>query len=240
MKAIVMTCDRYRSLTEHMIDMYEREWDAHPFMFKVPFQNILNNKNERVEYIQCDKNIKETVLALLQDSNDEEWIYWCADDKYPIRLNVTRIAAIVDWLSAIQNAEISGVLYCRCRNMLQPCALTGEKIEDKNGHVYLERKGYEQIWIHQFVRTKVIRHLFEQFPSSIPEPRIMDQMKKMISKPSTHRLFVTQENLAVFGESTSRGIITRNCYKSLMKHGMDLPTWFDGKTAGRIVMGKLQ
>jgi hypothetical protein len=33
MKAIVLTCDRYRALTEHMIRKYEELWPDHPFVF---------------------------------------------------------------------------------------------------------------------------------------------------------------------------------------------------------------
>src|SRR5262245_44152364 len=36
--AIVLTCDRYRPLTEHMILCYGGVWPSHPFAFHVPFQ----------------------------------------------------------------------------------------------------------------------------------------------------------------------------------------------------------
>src|SRR5438046_9676836 len=40
MKAIVLTCDRFRAITEHMIRQYETLWPDHPFVFRVPYQNL--------------------------------------------------------------------------------------------------------------------------------------------------------------------------------------------------------
>ena len=39
-KAIVLTWDRSRAITDHMILQYERLWPDHPFVFHIPFQNL--------------------------------------------------------------------------------------------------------------------------------------------------------------------------------------------------------
>ncbi len=86
MKAIVLTCDRYRAITEHMILQYERSWPDHPFIFQIPYQDARGTDTTKTNYHKTPEDIKGTVLHLLADVDDEEWIYWCVDDKYPVRL----------------------------------------------------------------------------------------------------------------------------------------------------------
>jgi hypothetical protein len=237
-KAVVLTYDKYRTLTDHMIVKYREVWPDHPFQFRVPYQE-LSETMEGVEYIKTPPDIKETVLTLLRDLSDEELIYWCIDDKYPVELNLPRIEQMYQWLRQQEPSSISGMLFCRCRKMLDNNYLMGDGITDDMGNHYLERNTYEQIWIHQFVRVKVIRELFEAFPDVIPYAGIMDKFKRQIKKPSSHRIYVTKENLAVFGESTSEGIVTKNCYKSILDNGLSLPEWYSEITDKEILMGKL-
>ncbi len=240
-KAIVMTCDKYRALTDHMIFKYEQLWPNHPFHFRVPYQELAPTMaTDKVEYKKTPIHIKSTVLTLLDDLDDEELIYWCIDDKYPIKLDVPRIEKIYQWLTKEDASAISGVLFCRCRRMWCSEFLTGQAVIDDLKNDYLERKGYQQIWIHQFLRVKVLRYLFESFPDEIPFAKSMDKLKKQVTKPSSHRIFVSRQNLAVFGESTSRGIVTRNCYRSILENGLALPAWCLEPSDKETVIGTLE
>ncbi|MFN2540579.1 MAG: hypothetical protein ABR514_00215, partial [Chthoniobacterales bacterium] len=95
MKAIVLTCDRFRAMTEHMIRQYEGLWPNHPFVFRIPFQQLRGQDTDRREFRQTPENIRGTVLQLLDDLEDEEWVYWCIDDKYPIRLLTEAIESLI-------------------------------------------------------------------------------------------------------------------------------------------------
>jgi hypothetical protein len=53
----------------------------------------------------------------------------------------------------------------------------GVEIFDVFGNVYLRRRNYEQIWLHQFLRVKVIRNLFQNFPDGITSAKLMDSLK---------------------------------------------------------------
>ena len=240
MKAIVLSCDRFRAVTDHMIFKYAQLWPDHPFRFRVPYQEFgPTPATAMVEYRRTPVGIKATVLALLEDLDDEELVYWCIDDKYPIKLDVGRIEAMLRWLSEEGASTISGILFCRCRKMWDRRFLTGLEIVDDLENIYLERKGYAQIWLHQFVRVKVLRYLFESFPDFIPAARAMDELKKRVRKPPSHRVFVSSQNAAVFGESTSHGILTQNCHRSILENGMALPAWGSTTTNEEIVIGRL-
>lgn len=237
MIAIVLSCDRYRAVTEHMILQYETLWPDHPFLFRIPYQELYAPDTARREYRPCPVDIKGTMLELLRDLGDEDWIYWCSDDKYPVALDVPRIAALSRALSHAPIASVSGVLFCRCRHLLDRNFLTGARIHDHDGFVYLRRKDYSQIWIHQFLRVKVLRHLFERFPDVIERPKDMDRLKSAIALPASHPLFVTAHCLAVFGESTSRGYLTANCYRSMVDSGLVVSGALPVDSAKYILMG---
>jgi hypothetical protein len=240
MLAIVLTCDRYRALADHMLFKYAQLWPDHPFRFRLPYQDLApTSADARVDYIKSPLPIKPTVLGLLRDLDDEELIYWSIDDKYPISLNLPRIRNIHRWLVTSGNAEVAGLLFCRSRRMWVEQCLTGQSIVDDVGNVYLERSSYAQIWIHQFLRVKVLRNLFESFPDVIPSPKAMDAYISQVPKPLSHRIFVSRENLAVFGESTSRGVLTLNCHRSLAENGLTPPLWATETTGRETIMGRL-
>jgi hypothetical protein len=74
-KAIVLTCDRYRAITQHLIVQYERLWPDHPFVFHIPYQELGGADSERIKYLTSPADIKATILHLLANIDDEEWIY---------------------------------------------------------------------------------------------------------------------------------------------------------------------
>lgn len=239
MKALVLTCDRYRAMTEHMILQYDRLWADHPFVFHIPYQELRRSDTKRRKYVRTPENIRATVLQLLDAVDDEEWIYWCVDDKYPIQLVVDKIEHSMS--DALESSGMDGLLFCRCRVTLSDPkrALFPGEHKGKSGIIYLERKAWFQIWIHQLLKAKVLRYLFNQVPEQIPNAKAMDELKNKIDKPSRYRLFVTKKNLAVFGESTHHGAITQNCYESIAATEIALPEWFRHSNGEHIVMGKL-
>jgi hypothetical protein len=239
MKAIVLTCDRFRAITAHMILQYERLWPEHPFVFHVPYQTLRGSETQRTKYIKTPENIRATALQLIADLDDEEWVYWCIDDKYPIRLLLDKIEPLIS--DAVRTTDMSGLLFCRCRVTLTDPkrALYPDKIVSPSGEVLLERKAWFQIWLHQLLKVKVLRYLFSHLPEEIPNAKAMDEFKDKIPKLPEHRLFVSEKNFAVFGESTHRGAITQNCYESITASGIELPEWFRQPNGERIIMGTL-
>ena len=239
MKAIVLTCDRYRAVTEHMIMKYKELWPDHPFVFRIPYQELGGRATASSEYVKTPPDIRETVLQLIADLDDDDWIYWCVDDKYPVELVLAKFDQFVE--DAIRSPSISGLLFCRCKALLRKPdeTLYPEEWRSSFGDVYFERKGWHQIWIHQLLRVKVLRHLFSQMPKEIASAKLMDQLKDDVPKLAEHRLFVTMNNFAVFGESTHKGTINQNCYESIIKTQIKLPKWFRRPNGKYVINGKL-
>jgi hypothetical protein len=239
MKAIVLTCDRYRAVAEHMILKYKELWPDHPFVFRIPYQELGGRATSSIEYVKTPSNIRETVLQLIADLDDDEWIYWCVDDKYPIQLVLEKIRQFMTDLSHWD--DISGLLFCRCKALLRLPDETLYPKEWRNsfGDIYLERTAWNQIWIHQFLKIKVLRHLFTHMPKEIGSAKQMDHLKDDVTKLPAHRLFVTKDNFAVFGESTHKGTINQNCYESIIKARIELPKWFRRPNGKYVINGKL-
>ena len=242
-KAIVLSYDRHRAITDHMILQYARLWPDHPFEFLVPYQTLQRPDTERVKYVKAPggkaSDIPFTILELIANLDDEEFVYWASDDKYPIQLLTNKIASLIS--HAMRSPEVSGLLFCRCGATLDnpKRALYRHKFRNPFGDVYLERKGWFQIWIHQLLRAKVLRYLFTHLPHHIPNAKAMDELKNDVPKLAEHRLFVTKESFAVFGESTQGGVITQNCYESILALGIELPEWFRHPNGQHLTMGKL-
>jgi hypothetical protein len=237
MKAIVLTYDGNRILTDHMIEAYRSRWRNHPFVFRVPYQLKDIPISDDREYIRSSIEIRSTTLTLISDLKDDDWIYWCIDDKYPIKLHSSAIAELPHWVQQIQDVSVSGILFCRCRNLLKQENLESNYLIGPNGLKFLERRNYNQIWIHQFLRVKVLKHIFNSMPQHIPSAKAMDGIVANLIKPKEHRLFVSESNQAVFGESTSRGKLTRNCYESLVARGFDVSDWEGRILKESITMG---
>ncbi len=237
--AIVLTWDRNRAITQHMVLQYEKVWPNHPFVFRIPYQSLGGTATERTTYLRTPENIKATVLHLLADLDDQQWVYWCMDDRYPVRLATEKISRLIR--HAIHSPKMSGLLFCRCRSLLKKPSATlyARKWTNPDGDIYFERRGWSQIWIHQLLQVKVLRHLFSHLPDRLANANAMDKLKHEIVKLPEHRLFVTKENFVVFGESTRRGAITQNCYDSISTTEIELPIWFHHPNGQYVTLGEL-
>ena len=237
-KAIVQTCDTYRAFREHMILRYEELWPDHPFIFRIAYQDDPGPAGARREYIQTPPRIPHNVLTLLADLDDEEWVYWCIDDKYPIKLITEKISPLLE--HALVSTEMSGLMFCRCRVALNDPELGLFPGEERipTGETLLRRKTWHQIWIHQLLKVKALRYLYGNLPE-VTGGKALDALKEKVPMRSEDRLFVTKKNFAVFGESTSRGEITQNCYESIQSTGIELPERYRVHNGRKIILGKL-
>lgn len=255
MKAIVLTCDKYLFLADHMIDSYQRHWSTNPFTFRVPYgeeypQFLKKKYGEKVKLIQTDSAkviypiqtaegtktvslIKPTVLTLLEDIPDEEWVYWCLDDRYLIKIKEIEVMKLYYWIKEIKNVATSSIQFCRVLGAAEDINVNN-KIVNPNGQLFIERENYRLLFRHQFFRAKVLRTIFESFPNQPFLPKEMDKFKLQVKKPKDQKLYISEKNMVIFGESTTGGKLTWNCFLSLRKGGLEIPK--NCKVSRRIVI----
>jgi hypothetical protein len=209
-------------------------WPENPFRFVLPdgqaMQDVASRFGSRVilrETAEGDQRgrFRAAVLDMLRGISNEDWVYWCPDDKYPIWINVQVAQDVVAALSGTPS-DISGLSIARRKTGGLP------KVDNKMHSTYTignatfrQIQGYKRIWLHQFLRAGVLRHLFERFPEVINSAKDMDRLHRHVDLPSGSRRYVIKHNAMVLGESTHRGVITANCAESLRLH-QGLPDGF--------------
>ena len=210
-----------------MIVQYAAQWKTHPFRFRIPFQKEKDSTpiaGIAHEFIKTPLDIKQCVLALLSNIDSEEWIYWCIDDKYPVAIDEDIFQRCHNWVLHLEDPSVAGITLCRPDSLTRTSLLNYEDvIHAPWGEQIIGRQHYRKIWLHQFVRAKVIRKLFQGFPDTPFKPKEMDAFHRRAKPPADHRLFVSRSSYAVFGESTTRGQVTKNCADSLLQWGFELP-----------------
>lgn len=234
MEAIVLTFDKYRAFSSHMIKCYMDLWPDNPFVFRVPYQSEETRHyfeslfGDKVVMLKSPSGIVDTIKTILSDFKDDDWIFWCMDDRYPMMLNLDEIKPIYDFIQSPKSKGISALMYVNAPWCWLDKELYKYDFKVTNGEqTYLRRKGYRMIWIHQFMRVKVLRTLFSYFPADMKTAKNMDYIMYRHTVPDDQWLYMLDHNAAVYGESTSRGLITRNCLKSFKDRGIGLPEGFE-------------
>ncbi|MBE7384763.1 MAG: hypothetical protein F6J95_025530 [Leptolyngbya sp. SIO1E4] len=237
MKAIVLSCDRYIMLANHMIYTYQQLWPTNHFKFRVPYQDsypdfLINRYPGKVELIKTESPIKSTALSLLHDIPDDEWIYWCMDDRYLIKISsIKEVDDLYRCVLDIKDKDVVSVAFHRNRDRFSANSrlnLRSKIVTDEGQSVFetvhTNMTKLPVVWSHHFIRTKVMRRLFQSFPDRPFTAKEMDFFKK--EKLPGEKIYVLEKNLAVFGESTSRGKLTENCAASFKKWGLEIPENF--------------
>lgn len=232
-RAIVLSCDKYHIYVYHMIKLYLKIWNNCPFIFCVPYNNIKPDWNDpdicdRVYFFKCGSGFKDTISALLKGCDKNEWIYWCSCDQYPIWFNSNIFEKVHKKVINIKDESIFGIT----PQYLNKCGRKlikngGDQIEDFLKE-RIEWKSSKEItiWYHQYLRVKVLKHIFEVFEEPTVAKNLDYQLYKneetMYNYLGSGRYYGVFEKCSEYGESTSRGKTTLNCYKSFIDNNINL------------------
>ena len=121
MKSIVLSCDKYHPITNHMIKTYDNLWPSNPFVWRVPWNNIYpdflkDNWGDKVELIKTPVEFKKTIEVLTEDLENDEWIFWASDDVYPIELNSDKAGLVADWVMNVDDDSIMSISFTKWEN----------------------------------------------------------------------------------------------------------------------------
>jgi hypothetical protein len=102
-EAILLTHDPQIGLAELVHKSYARLWPDHPFVFRVPFARA--TRSRAFTYLSAQANctmiaspasIKDSMAVLLDGIDDADWVFWCIDDRFPIRLEREAAATVLE------------------------------------------------------------------------------------------------------------------------------------------------
>ena len=177
--------------------------------------------------LKAGTKFKETFDSLTQDLDDNEWVYWCIDDKYPIKLDEEKVNQVVNFVDSINDPKIINV----CFHFVREIERSANSIQREGsgmelrfeGLRFIEHKSFINNWLHQFFRVRALR----EFWGNLKEPhqykaKAMDKDVKPLSGTS----LTLDHNICVYGESTHERFATENCRVSCGKFNIAVPAYF--------------
>ena len=215
-----------------MIAQYEKLWPSNLFTFRIPWnvtypETIDSQFHDKTELINTDIKFKETFHGLTQDLDDNEWVYWCIDDKYPIHIEEHKANKVFNFVKSISDPNIINVSFHFVRQIKSSANRmqregSGREVRFE-GLRFIEHKSFINNWLHQFFRVKALR----EFWSNIKEPD-QYQAKQMDYdvQPLTGISLTLDHNMCTYGESTDKGSITKNCEDNCIENNIAIPDYF--------------
>ena len=150
-KAIVLSCDHFHEIANHMITSYEKIWPSNPFLYRVPWNDVYpkfikERWGDKVELIKTPVEFKKTIDSLTNDLNDNEWVYWACDDVYPIEVESERCNRTVNWIMNIQDDSILSVSFTNWEKDI--CNIPEDEV-NYNELRFIRKKMITYQWQHQ-------------------------------------------------------------------------------------------
>lgn len=244
MKAIVLSCDKYRPITNHMILTYQKLWPTNNLKFLVPWNDyypvaMKEEYGNKIELVNTPVEFKETIFGLLASMEDDEWIYWSTDDTYLINIHEDEANKTQEFVESITDKDIIGVTFGFIRDVPKNINKTDSiSYKDLN---FIRRTKLTNQWAPQYWRAHVLRYMFDCLEEA-PKYKAK-QMDYMLSGTNLFwnildrgKMYTLDHNAAMWGESAHRGNMTKNCVESFKTYGLNIPKTFK-KTNTEIYFG---
>lgn len=156
MKAIVLSFDKQHAFCELTYNMYMNLWSDCPFDFRIPWNahkplSLAGKSN--IELIQCGKSIYSTMKALLTDIHDEDWVYWCIDDRFPVWVNPQKMNDLYQNLNQFAKFDFVKPFTHRHINSSTSDSILGDFVEQNIEQQF----GF---YMHHFCKAKILKAVF--------------------------------------------------------------------------------
>jgi hypothetical protein len=228
MKAIVLSYDKQVGLAQLVIKAYQNMGVANYLEFLVPINQQDTRKYfdqfDNVRCIDSPEDIINTMRSLLEGIPDEEWVYWCIDDRYPLSVNPYEFERILELINKGDLAFANGIKLMHWRE-----DLTNEtKIINNIEFSKQESIGTMGFWHHHFLRAKVLRRFFltDNIHNYNQIGRINRYQNKKEKLDFFDGYYVPMETtIATFGEPLTLGRLTKNGFKALEDNNCIVPDY---------------
>ena len=105
MKAIFLTYDKHRPFAKQCLMTHENSGAFDEIQYLVPWNKDYPDDlisifgKEKIIPVKSESPIKKTIETLLENVDDEEWIYWVMNDNYIDKvINVEKARLAIDWV----------------------------------------------------------------------------------------------------------------------------------------------
>ncbi len=231
MKAIVLSFDKQAGFAELAYKKYMALWPKCPFEFLIPVNNSAKyesfsffSKCKNVTLVDSPSDIRSTMNALLSDISDDEWVFWCIDDRFPIKiLDLPLLGAMVEMIESGNLDSLNGIKLFRWREDILEKTIT---INDMS-FSFQQPHTLFGFWLHSFVKSKVLKQIF--LTDELKQNYKISDITSFFHPKSKIDVFentiVPQNDILLMGEPCIEGELTVNGYKELKQNNCPLPAY---------------
>ncbi|CAM3847524.1 hypothetical protein [Smaragdicoccus niigatensis] len=220
MYAIVLTHQARLPFAQLVLSSYDEHWPDSGLVFRIPFntERPLLRSGHPVEYIETRPQIKHTMSALLARIADDEFVYWCTDDRY-----LAEVHDLAELRSFVQ--IVDGATEFDSLRLVNHTPRTLGRRKRIHEHRAILARGF---WHHQFIRAGILREIFVDVDAD--DYPIFEPHRALLAGDHVHRAFSTTRSLVRFGEPTIGPDITANGVIDGLRYGIALPDGY-GRSA---------
>jgi hypothetical protein len=214
--AIVLTFDTQLGLAELTHKRYAARWPDNPLTFRVPVNG--SAPGSALDYLQAQPNcvlipspaaIGPSMRALLEGIDDEAWVYWCIDDRYPIWLDPEALDEICTRVASC-SPDVEEVKLLRWKDERTPRSVAVGSLA-----FTVQRAGTRQwgFWHHHFIRAGTLRRLFDH-PGLADDYPIRDVLRSVVDDNKRGRRARTGDESDSFHGQPKQGrrlLLRRGC-----------------------------
>ena len=233
MRAIVLTFDKQIGLAELTYKKYMELWSDCPFTFRIAYNdkdnipNSLKNK-ENVNMVKTAVDIRSTMAGLLEGIPDDEWIYWCIDDRYPIYIDTDSMQSVYDFTQSEEAADLNSIklLNWKERHLKhRNSPRIGGNIF--NFQIWRKKHHFWGFWHHRFAKAKTLRFIFlgDFLPRiyTIRDVQLFQQLKNV--EVQRNIIYPKDDFIIKLAEPCTGGCLTLNGYEDLQRYNCITPDY---------------
>tara|TARA_R110000824_G_scaffold331078_1_gene517837 strand:+ start:15158 stop:15940 length:783 start_codon:yes stop_codon:yes gene_type:complete len=239
MKAIFLTYDKHRLFAKQCLMTHERSGAFSEIQYLFPWNESYPEDlislfgKEKIIPIKTEAPIKKTIETLLQNVEDDEWVYWVMNDNYIDKVvSVEKVKLIIDWVKNHSKLTDYGVqMFMGPYNIEHGIVTRDGYIEHQNEEetirLYKKSKITYQ-WRSQICRAKVIKTMF----SCLDEPKQIKDMDYQLLTPVAKpfwdlskegNFYAAMPSVTLLAEQINKSKMTKNCADSFIELGLQIP-----------------
>lgn len=234
MKALVLTYDKQVGLAELVVKSYMALWKDCPLQFVIPrnddssphFDFLAAQKN--VSLVRTPPGIHGTMAALLDGFEDEAWVYWCIDDRYPIKIEQAAMQKVLDFIASGAAEHLNAIKLMHWKETVDPsCA---EFCIGDRTFRFQTRSSPAGFWHHHFLRVKALKDVFVGSAADgvADTPAALNQyyfQKVALSDGFKSRAFPADGPIIQLGETLANGLLLANACDALAQYNCPVPDY---------------
>ena len=137
---------------------------------KLILENFLKKVSNLVKY--CKNNIfitfdygynsiefKKTISGLLENVDDDEWIFWASDDTYLMEINEDKANKTHSFVESLDDISKIGVTFGYIRAV--PMNSDSNQFIEYDDLKFIKRTYLTNQWAHQYWRAWVLKYMFD-------------------------------------------------------------------------------